>query len=85
VGLISRVVDEGTALEVALAVASRIAANAPLAVQATKKIARNAKDWHGPSAWEKCLEITEPVFHSEDFKEGARAFAEKRTPVWQGR
>ena len=84
-GLVSRVVDDGTALDVALGIAARIAANAPLAVRVTKQIARVALDWTGPDAWDRCLELTEPVAHSHDAHEGAVAFAEKRAPVWQGR
>src|SRR4051794_26848710 len=84
-GLVSRVVDEGAALEVALEVAARIAGYAPLAVQGTTRIARQALDWTGPDRWAKSLEVTEPIAHSQDAQEGARAFAEKRAPVWQGR
>lgn len=85
VGLVTRVVDEGTALEAALELAETIAANAPLAVQASKEIARRAPEWQGALTWTEAKKLTDPVFDSEDAKEGARAFAEKRSPVWQGR
>lgn len=85
VGLITQVVDEGTALDASLALAERIAANAPLAIQASKEIARRAAEWTGELAWSEPAKIYLPVFESEDAKEGARAFAEKRSPVWQGK
>ncbi|HWI43193.1 MAG TPA: crotonase/enoyl-CoA hydratase family protein [Nocardioides sp.] len=84
-GLITRVVDEGTALDVALELAESIASYAPLAVQASKQISQKAREWYGDVAWVEAPKITQPVFDSEDAKEGARAFAEKRSPVWQGR
>lgn len=84
-GLVNRVVPEGGALEAALELARRIAANGPLAVAATKRVARAAQDWSMDEAWERQDEITGPVFTSHDAAEGAAAFAEKRPPVWQGR
>lgn len=85
VGLVTRVVEEGAALDVALELAEKIGANAPLAVQASKEIARRAAEWTGDLAWSEPAKVFGPVFTSEDAKEGARAFAEKRPPVWQGR
>jgi enoyl-CoA hydratase len=85
VGIITKVVDEGKAVEAALELAGRIAANAPLAIQASKEIARRAAEWTGDLAWSEPARIFMPVFESEDAKEGSRAFAEKRAPVWQGR
>ena len=84
-GLVSRVVPTGAALETALSLAETVAANAPLAVRVTKQIARQALVLTGPDAWQRCLDLTEPIAHSADAAEGARAFAEKREPVWQGR
>ncbi|MET9491204.1 crotonase/enoyl-CoA hydratase family protein [Nocardia sp. NPDC006630] len=85
VGLINRITDEGGALAGALELAGTIASNGPLAVAATKLIARSSHDWTLPEAWDKQAEITEPVFASFDSTEGATAFLEKRPPVWRGR
>ncbi len=84
-GLVNRVVPEGTALEEALALAAAVAVGGPLAVSATKKIARAGSDWTLDEAWAEQQKIIDPVFDSEDAREGATAFAEKRPPVWKGR
>jgi enoyl-CoA hydratase len=85
VGLVNRVVPEGTALDAALELARVIAANAPLAVAATKRVAQATGDWELSEAWDRQAEIIAPVFSSEDAQEGSMAFAEKRPPVWKGR
>ena len=85
VGLVNRLTDEGGALDGALELAASIAANGPLAVAATKQIARSSADWTLAEGWARQVEITAPVFASADAKEGATAFAEKRPPVWTGR
>jgi enoyl-CoA hydratase len=84
-GLVNRLTDEGGALEGALQLALTIAANGPLAVAATKRIARSSADWTLDEGWAKQAEVVRPVFASDDAKEGATAFAEKREPVWRGR
>jgi enoyl-CoA hydratase len=85
IGLVNRLVDEGEALESALQLAETVAANGPLAVAATKEVARGSADWTLAEGWGKQAEIVAPVFSSVDAREGATAFAEKRPPVWRGR
>jgi enoyl-CoA hydratase len=85
IGLVNRVVEEGGALEAALELASSIAANGPLAIAATKEIAYRAADWTAAERWQEAAKLVQPVFTSQDAREGARAFAEKRAPAWKGR
>jgi len=85
IGLVNRLTAEGKALDGALELASTIAQNGPLAVAATKAIARNSADWTLDEGWQRQSELMQPVFASEDAREGATAFAEKRPPVWKGR
>jgi enoyl-CoA hydratase/carnithine racemase len=84
VGLVNRVVPPGEVLPAALAVAERIAANGPLGVAAARELVRlSVTDAAGAAerlaAWQRV------VFTSEDAREGALAFVEKRAPVWRGR
>jgi enoyl-CoA hydratase len=85
IGLVNRLTAEGQALEGALELAATIAANGPLAVVATKAVARGSVDWSGAEGWARQDELVAPVFASGDAREGAAAFAEKRPPVWKGR
>jgi enoyl-CoA hydratase len=85
VGLVNRLVDEGTALDAAVELASLIAANGPLAVAATKEIVQSAPSWAPDEMWARQDEVIAPVFISEDAREGSTAFAERRPPVWRGR
>jgi enoyl-CoA hydratase len=84
-GLVNRIVEPGTAVDGALELAAEIAANAPLALVATKRIVQEQYDWKTTEMWERQGEISGPVFASEDAKEGSAAFKEKREPVWKGR
>jgi len=84
IGLVNRVVDDGQALETALELAGKIAANGPLALAATKAISDGGADWSADERWDKMAKLMGPVFTSQDAQEGARAFAEKRAPVWKG-
>lgn len=86
VGLVNELCEPGSAFETALKLAKLIAANAPLAVQASKAIVRDAVDLDEEAGWELQDRLGLPVIMgSEDAREGARAFAEKRPPVWKGR
>jgi enoyl-CoA hydratase len=84
-GLVNRVVDPGSALDGALELAATVAANGPPALAATKEILRRSLDWSEAEGWKQQLDIMGPVFASEDAREGAAAFAEKRPPRWQGK
>ena len=84
IGLVNRVVDDGKALDAAIEMAERIAANGPLALIATKEIAHRGGDWTADQRWDEAARLMAPVFTSQDAQEGARAFAEKRAPVWKG-
>jgi enoyl-CoA hydratase len=84
-GLVNRLAESGEALSVALELAETIAANGPLALAATKRIMTEAVDWPDAEFFARQGEITAPVMSSEDAREGATAFAEKRPPVWRGR
>jgi enoyl-CoA hydratase len=84
-GLVNRLADPGKALETALELAEAMAANGPLALAATKRILTESVDWPESEFFARQGEIVAPVQASEDAREGARAFAEKRAPVWKGR
>lgn len=84
-GLVNRVVGPGKALDGALELAAATAANGPLALAASKEILRRSLDWTEAEGWKNQLDIMAPVFSSEDAREGAAAFAEKRPPRWQGK
>ncbi|HET8707279.1 MAG TPA: crotonase/enoyl-CoA hydratase family protein [Pseudomonadales bacterium] len=85
VGLINRIVSAGTALEGAKALAEAIAANGPLAVLTSKKVMKASLDWSSDEAFAKQAPMIAPVFTSEDAREGAAAFAQKRKPNWKGK
>ncbi|MBS3931777.1 MAG: crotonase/enoyl-CoA hydratase family protein [Sphingomonadales bacterium] len=83
-GLVNRVVD-GPSIEGAKELAKAIAANGPLALIASKAVIRQSHTWSDEEMWTKQGAITMPVFVSQDAREGAAAFAEKRKPNWQGK
>ncbi|GAA2365962.1 crotonase/enoyl-CoA hydratase family protein [Nonomuraea africana] len=83
-GLVNRITEPGEALAGALELARRIAANAPLALAATKKVIIESADWSIEEMFRKQGPIINPVFGSKDAMEGAAAFAEKRAPQWRG-
>ncbi|ROO87963.1 short chain enoyl-CoA hydratase [Actinocorallia herbida] len=87
-GLVNRVVAQEKVLTEALALAEAISVNAPLAVQASKRIARGISGGDvaaEAAAWELTAVETAQIMRSRDAKEGPRAFAEKRAPVWEAR
>jgi crotonobetainyl-CoA hydratase len=87
-GLVNRLVPAEGLLDAAFELAERIMANAPVSVQASKRIARGISDGavvvEGPD-WERSAAEGKVVITSDDAREGMRAFAEKRAPQWQGR
>jgi enoyl-CoA hydratase len=83
-GLVNVLSEPGQALGAARELAAAIAANGPLAIRATKQIVAMAIDYASADAFAAQQVLIEPVFASADAQEGARAFAEKRAPVWKG-
>jgi enoyl-CoA hydratase len=84
-GLVNVVAEPGEAYAAALNLAGEIARNGPLAVRASKKVMAESAEWPAKEAFERQWAIYEPVRSSADAQEGARAFAERREPVWTGR
>jgi enoyl-CoA hydratase len=83
-GLVNRLTEPGEALTVAKELAARVAANGPLAVKATKQVVAMSANYTDPDAFVAQRKFIDPVFASSDAQEGAKAFAEKRAPVWTG-
>jgi crotonobetainyl-CoA hydratase len=84
-GLINRVVDTGSCLEAALEIAAEICEAAPLSVRYSKAVARGTFSMGEAEAERAHRDFRRTVFTSEDSREGAQAFAEKRPPAWKGR
>jgi enoyl-CoA hydratase len=84
-GLVNRVTEPGGAVDAALELAAAIARNGLLALAATKEILLRQADWTEEEFWREQGELVAPVMSSEDAREGATAFSEKRDPVWKGR
>jgi enoyl-CoA hydratase/carnithine racemase len=83
-GLVSRVVPNGSAATAALAIAQTIADNAPLAVRTAKLLIDLSFNWPMAEAFDRQAPYTDVVRASNDAKEGAAAFVEKRKPRWTG-
>lgn len=84
-GLVNRLVEPGEALEAAVELAAAVAANAPLAVQASKELLAAAGGCREEEFWDLQEPVIERVFHSADGQEGPTAFVEKRPASWTGR
>ena len=85
VGLVNKVVPAERLMDEALALADQIAANAPLAVRASKRVMLQSADLSEADAWTLNDGTFTEIFTSADAMEGAVAFAEKRAPNWQGK
>ena len=85
IGLVNRVVPAEQVLETALAAADHIAANAPLAVRATRDGGRELLHLSLPEALVRQEELGRPLRRTQDAAEATRAFRENRPPVWKGR
>jgi enoyl-CoA hydratase len=83
-GLVNLLTEPGQALEEAKRLAAKIVANAPLSIAASKRVIVEQRDWPIAEMFACQQEITGPVLHSADAREGAAAFAEKRKPNWKG-
>jgi enoyl-CoA hydratase/carnithine racemase len=87
IGLVNEVVADGEVESAALALASEIAGNAPLSMKGNKRAIETLARF--PRLTEEqereLVELRRSCFASEDFREGIRAFAERRPPRWQGR
>jgi len=83
-GLVNVLTEPGGALAGARELAARIAVNGPLGVRASKQLIAGSVGWTDRAALDAQRGLADSVFASADALEGARAFAEKRAPVWRG-
>lgn len=81
-GMVALLAEPGLALAVARELATKVAANGPIAVRTSKQIVSMSVGYTRADAFAAQRALVEPVLASADAMEGARAFAEKRSPVW---
>jgi enoyl-CoA hydratase len=84
-GLVNRLAEPGEAVATAFELAGEITPNGPLAIIGAKRVLLEGVDWPDSEFFARQSEITTPITNSEDAREGAIAFADKRAPVWKGR
>jgi enoyl-CoA hydratase/carnithine racemase len=85
IGFVNRVVSRAELIPAALAMAEEIIECAPLSVVAVRQVVRHTMNMGLDAAFEVGRQVCAPLYASEDAKEGARAFKEKRKPQWQGK
>ena len=84
-GMVNKVVPEADVMAEAEKLAARITANAPLAVAASRIVAIDATSKTDEELWKDSGKAFASIVGTEDFKEGPKAFIEKRAPVWKGK
>jgi enoyl-CoA hydratase len=85
VGMVNVLCEPGEARARAIELSGHVVANAPIAVQLSRRVMLASASVDEEEGWRLSREAYREVARTEDFREGPRAFVEKRAPVWQGR